>query len=173
MRIFISSTFKDLRPERQAAINVLQQAELFPWGMEWFVSSPSKPIDEALREVQMSDAVILIIGFKAGSLIPESPALTYTAAEFHYAKELGIPTFVFIQLEGGQWINNEPEGPLRNALDEFKTAVDGANLLPSYFDSPDQLKTEILLAMGRWNAQGRPGARLVFTSPEEFFAPFH
>jgi Domain of unknown function (DUF4062) len=173
MRIFISSTFKDLRPERQAAIDVLRQAELLPWGMELFVSSPSRPIDEALREVQLSDAVILIIGFKAGSLIPESPALTYTAAEFHRARELDIPVFVFIQTQAGQWINKEPDGPLKNALDEFKKAVDGANLLPSYFDNPDQLKTEILLAMEKWNAQGRPGARLVFTSPKEFFAPFH
>ena len=172
MRIFVSSTFKDLQPERQAAIEVLRQAELLPWGMELFVSSPSKPIDETLREVQMSDAVILIIGFKAGSLIPDSPDLTFTAAEFHRARELDRPIFVFFRTEAGQWVNKEPEGSLRNALDEFKKAVDSANLLPSYFDNPDQLKTEILLALKRWDDKGRPGARLVFTSPKEFFAPY-
>ncbi|HJY88464.1 MAG TPA: DUF4062 domain-containing protein [Candidatus Acidoferrales bacterium] len=71
MRIFISSTFKDLRHEREAAIDVLRRAELVPWGMELFVSESSKPLEVALRELQLSDAVVLIIGFKAGSLIPE------------------------------------------------------------------------------------------------------
>jgi hypothetical protein len=31
---------------------------------------------------------------------------------------------------------------------------------------------ELLLAMDNWNVKGRPGARLVFTTPSEFFAPF-
>ena len=91
MRIFISSTFRDLRPERQAAIEVLRRAEFVPWGMELFVSSPSKPVDEALRELQLSDAVLLIVGFRAGSLVPEAPSLTYTAAEFEHARKRGIP----------------------------------------------------------------------------------
>jgi Domain of unknown function (DUF4062) len=72
MRIFISSTFKDLLPERAAAKEVLLQSELVPWGMELFVSSPSDPADVCLEQVQFSDAVALIIGFKAGSIIPAS-----------------------------------------------------------------------------------------------------
>jgi len=103
MRSFVSSTFKDLRPERQAAIEVLRRAEFVPWGMELFVSSPSKPLDEALRELQLSDAVLLIIGFRAGSLVPEAPSLTYTAAEFEQARKLGKPIFAFIQADGGSW----------------------------------------------------------------------
>ena len=31
---------------------------------------------------------------------------------------------------------------------------------------------ELLLAMEKWNAEGRPGSRLVFTTPKEFFAQF-
>jgi len=88
MRIFISSTFKDLQPQRQAAIDSLRRSEVVPWGMEVFVSESSMPLEVALRELRLSDAVVLIIGFKAGSLIPESPDLTYTAAEFRSAREL-------------------------------------------------------------------------------------
>lgn len=172
MRVFISSTFKDLRPERQAAIEVLQRAEFVPWGMELFVTSPSKPLDEALRELQLSDAVLLIIGFKAGSLVPEAPSFTYTAAEFEHARRFNKPIFAFIQTEGGNWVNKEPDGPLRTALGDFKKAVDAANVTAGYFENVDRLQTEIVLAMQKWNDQGRPGARLTFTTPTEFFAPF-
>src|ERR1700758_3257964 len=100
MRIFVSSTFKDLRPERESAQEALRRSELVPWGMELFVSEPSKPLDVCLEQVQLSDAVILIIGFMAGSLIPESSELTYTRAEFELAQRLGRPVFAFFKTEG-------------------------------------------------------------------------
>jgi Domain of unknown function (DUF4062) len=105
MRIFVSSTFKDLRPERESAQEALRRSELVPWGMELFVSEPSKPLDVCLEQVQLSDAVILIIGFLAGSLIPESPELTYTRAEFELAQRLGRPVFAFFKTEGGVPVN--------------------------------------------------------------------
>ena len=69
-------------------------------------------------------------------------------------------------------MNKETDPAKKRALDEFRDAVKSANITPAYCDSPDQLQTELLLAMGNWNAQGRPGARLVFTTPSEFFPPF-
>src|SRR5712691_572781 len=99
MRIFVSSTFKDLRAEREAATEALRRLQFVSWGMELFVSEPSTPLGVALRELELSDCVVLIIGFKAGSLIPESPDLTYTAAEFQRARELAKPVFVFLRTE--------------------------------------------------------------------------
>ncbi len=172
MRIFISSTFRDLRAEREAAAEALRRSQLVPWGMELFVSEPSQPLKVCLEQVQLSDAVVLIIGFKAGSLIPESPDLTYTGAEFQLAQKLGRPVFAFFKTEGGVPVNKETAPELHQALEDFKKAVTDAKITPAYFDSPDRLQTELLLAMDIWNAQGRPGCRLVFTTPEEFFAPF-
>ncbi len=171
MRIFISSTFKDLRPERQAVQDVLRRAALVPWGMELFASEPSAPLEVALRELELSDAVILIVGFKAGSLIPENAGLTYTAAEFHRARDLGRPIFAFLHTEGGNWTNKETETALWTALDGFVKGVRDSDITPAYFETTDQLQTEALLTIERWNAEGRPGARKVFTTPKEFFAP--
>ena len=172
MRIFVSSTFRDLRAERHAAEDVLRRAQLVPWGMELFVSEPSTPLEVALHELQLSDAVILIIGFKAGSLVQESPDVTYTGAEFRRAQELGKPLFVFFQTEGGTWRNKETTEALKTALDDFKRAVLDSKVTPAYFDSSDRLQVELLLALEKWNAEGRPGARLTFTAAEEFFAPY-
>lgn len=172
MRIFVSSTFRDLRPEREAAQDALRRSELVPWGMELFVSEPSKPLDVCLEQVQLSDALVLIIGFVAGSLIPESPELTYTRAEFELAQKLGRPVFAFFKTEGGVPLNKETDPDQRRALDDFKDAVKSVGITPAYFDSPDRLTAELLLSVTKWNAQGRPGARRILTSPKEFFAPF-
>jgi hypothetical protein len=172
MRIFISSTFRDLRVEREAAQEALRRSQVVPWGMELFVSEPSKPLKVCLEQLQLSDAVVLIIGFKAGSLIPDSPGLTYTGAEFQLAQQLGRPVFAFFKTEGGISLNKETAPELRQALDGFKNAVTAANITPVYFDSPERLQVELLLAMDNWNAQGRPGCRRVFTTPAEFFGPY-
>lgn len=172
MRIFVSSTFRDLRAERDAAVEALRRAQLVPWGMELFVSEPATPLQVALDQLQLSDAVVLIIGFRAGSLIPEDPNLTYTAAEFRRALALGRPIFVFLKTEAGSWRNEETTAALKDALDEFKQTVLDSGVTPAYFDTPDRLQVELLLAMEKWNAEGRPGARLVFTTIKEFFAPY-
>jgi Domain of unknown function (DUF4062) len=173
MRVFISSTFRDLRPERDAAKEVLIQSELVPWGMELFVSSPSEPADVCLEQVQLSDAVVLIIGFKAGSIIPASAGMTYTGAGIDLAQNLEKPVFAFFKTEGGVPVNKEDLGStLHHALDDFKLRVNAGKITPAYFESIDELKTKLLLAITNWNAQGRPGARRVFTTPKEFFAPF-
>src|SRR5438045_6798341 len=172
MRIFISSTFVDLRAERESAVEALRRSQLVPWGMELFVSEPSYPLDVCLSELRLSDAVVLIIGFYAGSLIPEAHGLTYTGAGFQLAQQLGRPVFAFFKTDGGKPLNKETDAEKQKALDDFRGAVRAANITPSYFDTPERLQVELLLAMEKWNAEGRPGSRLVFTTAKEFFAHF-
>jgi hypothetical protein len=123
----------------------------------------NRPIDFAFVSPPPTDS---------GSLVPEAPSLTYTAAEFEHARKHNRPIIAFIQTEGGTWTNKEPVGPLRDALDAFKKDVDATNITAAYFENVDQLRTEIVLAIQKWNDQGRPGARLTFTTRSEFFAPF-
>ena len=141
--------------------------------MEFFVSEPTKPLDVALRELTQCDAVVLIIGFKAGSLIPRKGGLTYTAAEFDHARKTGRPVFVFLKTEGGKWRNRETSKTLKKALHEFKTKVDTSDQNRTDFETIDTLETEVLLALQRWNSQGRPGARKTFCSPSEFLHLTH
>ena len=105
MKLFVSSTFRDLRPERDATIATLQRSNFLAIGMEYFASEPDSPLEVALRHLAESDAMILLIGFRAGSMIP-SDTITYTGAEFEQARDRGIPMFVFIKTRGGTWVND-------------------------------------------------------------------
>src|SRR5262245_35177129 len=113
MKSFVSSTFVDLRREREAVIEALSTARIVARAMEFFASEPSSPLDVALRNLDESDAMILIIGFRGGSLIPGSAELTYTFAEFDRAMVQKKPVFLFVKTEDGKWKNEEPEEPLK------------------------------------------------------------
>jgi hypothetical protein len=54
----------------------------------------------------------------AGSLIPESPELTYTSAEFELAQKLGKPVFAFFKTEGGVPVNKETDAEKSKALED-------------------------------------------------------
>jgi hypothetical protein len=169
MYIFISSTFVDLRAERAKVIEALQKGEALPWGMEFFVSTPDQPLALCLNELDRSDAVILLIGSRAGSLVPNASGLTYTEAEIERARTRGVPLFTFIKTVGAALPNeHEPSDPLHAKLNAFRDAASNIGT-PAYFETIDVLATNVLAAVTRWEKAGRPGARRVFATGDEFF----
>ena len=169
MYFFVSSTFTDLRPEREKVQEILRQSDSLPWGMEFFVSEPHRTIDVCLNEVDRCDAVILLIGSRAGSLAPTPNGLTYTEAEIERARTRGLPVFAFVKLVADKLPNDHDRSdPLYERLNEFRDSL-AAFVNPAYFDSLDHLGLHVLTAVTRWEREGRPGARRVFANRAEFF----
>ncbi len=69
----------------------------------------------------------------------------------------------------GKWHNEETDPDKREALDTFKAKVT-QRWTPAYFDTPEKLALEVVLALDDWEARGRPGARKTFASTRDFFA---
>lgn len=57
--------------------------------MEDFLASPGTPLDVALENLRHSDVMILVVGFKAGSLLPDGSGATYTSAEYDELLRIG------------------------------------------------------------------------------------
>lgn len=89
LQVFISSTFLDLKDERQEAVNAVLDAGHIPIGMELFKSG--KPTIEVIKEwVDKSDVYLLILGGRYGSLgAPDEKG--YTEFEYDYACSKGKP----------------------------------------------------------------------------------
>jgi hypothetical protein len=170
MLIFISSTYRDLIEERQAVQQALSQGEVQPWGMEFFNSSPDKPLSVCLDNVRACGAVVLLIGARAGSLVPSGDDYTYTGAEIDVARQIGRPIFPFILLRNGKPPNDEQPGALFDALERLRS--DAQNQTPAYFSNLDELKFKVLAATAQWDKKGRPGARKTFASADEYFAEY-
>jgi hypothetical protein len=174
LKVFLSSTFRDLVPERKAVLEALQKKQMSTIAMEYFVASPNTPRETALEKLRNSDVMILVIGFNSGTLLPDGSGSTYTSAEYDELLRLRKDPLVFIKLKKQgrarlpSWHNEEKDANKSAALDDFKARV-CEKWTPDYFTTPDGLALAVIQALDQWEARGRPGARRTFASTSEYF----
>ncbi|MGN7478001.1 DUF4062 domain-containing protein [Solibacillus silvestris] len=95
LQVFISSTYEDLKEERQAAVESVLNAGHIPAGMELFKSDDKSQKEIIKRWIDESDVYMLILGGRYGS-IDEETGLSYTHWEYNYAGEVGKPRFAVV-----------------------------------------------------------------------------
>ncbi len=175
MKIFLSSTFLDLSEDRQAVLEALRRRRASTLAMEDFLATPTTPAETALENLRNSDVMILVIGFKAGSLLSDGTGRTYTWAEYEELLRLGKEALVFVKKERGwfrkkaEWKNKERSPEKKKALRDFLDRV-GKKYTYDTYETPDQLALHVIQSLDRWEAKGRPGARKTFASIEDYFA---
>lgn len=175
MKVFLSSTFLDLVEERKAVLEALHRKRTSTLAMEYFLATPSTPRETALENLRNSDVMILVIGFKAGTLLSDGSGSTYTSAEYDELLRLGKEALVFLKQKKRwwqrrpSWRNEERDPKKKVALGDFKARV-GDKQTWDPFTTPDQLALAVIQALDQWEARGRPGARKTFASTAEYFA---
>lgn len=95
LQIFVSSTFRDLIPERQAAVEAILLAEHIPAGMELFAAGDESQMEVIKQWIDESDAYLLILGGRYGSIHPTLKK-SYTQLEYEYALSIKIPVFACV-----------------------------------------------------------------------------
>ncbi len=91
-QVFISSTYVDLKKERQAAVSAILKSGHIPAGMELFTAGDKNQWDTIQKWIDESDIYMLILGGRYGSIEPKS-GKCYTELEFDYAVTSGKPLF--------------------------------------------------------------------------------
>lgn len=94
-RIFISSTFIDMIPYREALQAAITNCDAVAYGMERFVPAPIRPLDRCYEEIAGSQIFVLLIGHRYGEIDGET-GKSYTELEYEKAKELGLPILAFL-----------------------------------------------------------------------------
>ena len=95
LQVFISSTYIDLKDERQAAVEAILSAGHIPAGMELFKAGNKSQLETIKKWINQSDVYMLILGGRYGS-IEESTKKSYTQIEYEYALNMGIPLFAVV-----------------------------------------------------------------------------
>ncbi|HDL7686285.1 TPA: DUF4062 domain-containing protein [Yersinia enterocolitica] len=92
LQVFVSSTFNDLKNERQAAVSAILKIGHIPAGMELFTAGDRSQWETIKNWIDESDVYMLILGGRYGSIESES-GLSYTELEYNYALETNKPLF--------------------------------------------------------------------------------
>jgi hypothetical protein len=74
-QVFVSSTYEDLREERQQATQAILEAGFFPSGMELFPASDDNQWELIKRVIEESDYYIVIVAGRYGSIGPSDSSL--------------------------------------------------------------------------------------------------
>ena len=101
IRVFLSSTSRDLRPERDAIESAIRRMEMPFVGMEYFGSADKAPLEVCTNAVRRSSVYIGLIGFQYGEIIPNGKK-SYTEYEYEVASSIGIPRLIYIKGEEAQ-----------------------------------------------------------------------
>lgn len=94
-RVFISSTFVDMIPYREAIQQAITNCDAISYGMERFVPAPIRPLDRCYEEIENSQIFLLMLGHRYGEIDKET-GKSFTELEYEKAKELNLPILVFI-----------------------------------------------------------------------------
>ena len=141
--IFISSTYDDLKNERQALVGVALENNFIPVGMEQFHAAPASQWDVITKMIDECDFYLLVIGGRYGTIDKET-GISYTEKEYNYAKMKGLPVLVLIKqpsaiIESEQDTGHNKYEKMKK-LEEFRKRVKNDNNTVDFFTSLDNLK---------------------------------
>jgi len=92
-QVFVSSTYEDLKEERQHVIQALLETKCIPLGMELFPAASVEQWELIKRVIEECDYYIVIVAGRYGSLNRDGKS--YTEMEFDYALQIGKPILGF------------------------------------------------------------------------------
>src|SRR5689334_16227345 len=96
-KVFVSSTYEDLREERAEVEKALLKINCLPVGMELFPASSQGTWEFIKKQIEKSDYYIVVKGGRYGSLAPDG--ISFTEKEYDHAIKLDIPAIGFIHAD--------------------------------------------------------------------------
>ncbi len=119
-QVFVSSTFEDLREERQRVIEAVLGCECIPVGMEYFPAGDESQWELIKRVIRDCDYYVVIVAGRYGSIANDEKS--YTQKEYEYAVESEVPVMAFIHGEPGDIpsAKSESDSGGKEKLEEFR-----------------------------------------------------
>jgi hypothetical protein len=166
-RVFVSSTYVDMQPYREAIRNALNKADCVPYGMERFGAASISPLEKCYEELEKSQIYLCALGMKYGS-IDDNTQKSYTELEYEKARELGKPILAFlIDEDKAEFkVKDIDKGELWDKLVSFKENIKNSKEVTcSFFDSVATLEEAVYRSV--LGEIKRQGARQIIEEPEE------
>lgn len=145
-QIFVSSTFEDLKDERQAALRAILELDHMPAGMELFPAVDDDAWQLIRDVIDGSDYYVVIVGGRYGSL--DDAGIGYTEKEYDYALSTGKPVIALLHKNPNDLSRGRTEideaawkklTAFREKLEKKHTCV--------YWTSAEELKSRLIVSL--------------------------
>ncbi len=147
-QVFVSSTYADLKQERQKVIQALMELDCIPAGMELFPAADEEQFEFIKRVIDDCDYYLLIIGGRYGSTTPQG--ISYTEQEYDYAlaREMKVIALLHENPDEIPFGKSEQDPDLRSRLAAFRDRV-SADRLVRFWRSAEDLPGIVALSLSK------------------------
>lgn len=147
LRVYLSSTYKDLIEHRKAAAEAIHAGDCHCRGMEDYYASDERPLDKCLADVATCDLYIGLFAHRYGFRPHGEESIT--ELEFQTARGKGIPTLIFLVDTKFEWPPHFVDTKRSKDGKSVKKlhAKVGSPLEVSFFTTPQDLKQKVTAAV--------------------------
>ena len=153
MKVYVSSTYRDLQRHRAAVDLTLRKMGVDVIGMEQYAAEGSRPTARCKRDVEVADVYVLILGWRYG-YVPEQDnkaAQSVTEIEYRHAQATNKPILAFLLDPETPWPPNSMDSASADAtaaakISALRSEVGGA-YLAGIFTSPEDLASQVAAAV--------------------------
>lgn len=147
-QVFVSSTYIDLKDERQRVIQALMEMDCIPAGMELFPATDEEQWSFIQKVIDDCDYYLLIIGGRYGSTAQDG--ISYTEKEFDYAVSKGIKVIALLHEDPDMLpkAKSEISESQLEKLQAFRNKVSDGRLV-KYWREAAQLPGEVALSLNK------------------------
>src|SRR5437870_7388997 len=141
-RIYLSSTYEDLKECRKAVYDALHKLGHKVFAMEDYIATDQRPPEKCLQDVAGCDYYVGIFAWSYG-YIPGNDGKSITELEFRKAYEDGKPRLIFLIDRKAPWSplamdSVTGENGRGQCIEAFRDEL-GKEFLASFFETPDRL----------------------------------
>jgi hypothetical protein len=150
-RIYISSTYEDLKDYRHAVADVLRNCGYNVDAMEKYAARDDRPKAACEADASNCDIYIGIFAWKYGYVPPDSEGRSITELEYLAAGKAHKPRLIFLLADEAPWpstLRDSEQHPdeggrqIRNLRKRLKEET-----WPGFFKSPDELSKQVLISL--------------------------
>jgi nucleoside 2-deoxyribosyltransferase len=146
-KVFVSSTYEDLRDERAAVEKGLLQIDCWPVGMELFPAADEETWDFIKSQIDDSDYYVVVIAGRYGSQRPDG--ISFTEMEYNYAIAQKKPAIGFVHADPGSIAASKTESS-EEARAKLQTFVEKVKKrVVREFKNPDDLALQVTTSFNR------------------------
>lgn len=145
-QVFISSTFVDLKDERQAVLRAVLELDQMPAGMELFPAADDSAWQLIKDVIDASDYYVVIIGGRYGSL--DETGLGYTEKEYDYAVSAKKPVIPLLHEKPDNLPREktETDEATWKKLQAFRAKVEKRHTCV-YWKTAEDLKAKVIVGL--------------------------